>query len=609
MNRSAWPLVIAVASIAYLALELAFNARLLDTSVLDPDAIDIPALEYLGRTISAAGFVLIVLRALPLQRLAPLRAIPLALAAGALSFVSMYHTQSWIVDSLVSRASPALRQDAYVLVSTRAAIARDDIRLSDIPGLADGLETARAKTLFGLLGPLSLSDDSFVAATYKAFPVIVDAATAAGAQRALASAYPHYSDWQTRIAQGWTQYAEAQSQYRAARARIDQEAARHWEDLSNFAETAWQTQLDQVAREMTSRDIKMTRMLVNGYFASLNSCAPDVCARNKARTEARINAKLPVPIDLDDWCRETARSRQGSVIMSGGALSMARQTGRECRALSNQEVEQDLRHALGVDSKADFLKSPIYRQALDAKITELGVDAPDEAALTSRAAFMRAMQARATDKIDKDFSRQVEEKTGYALPPDLDQGRFVPWLVAHGAGDDLCPGHAEKLTLSMTPKAYFDTCLDPGIAPIRTRLLAPSEAQPSQFAAQGRFFDAGDTALRVLTIIPVAMAFSLAFAAINALGLMRSGLGKLVGKKRAAITTVLLATVLLVAPVTIGRIGNAADTIERRMFDATTLPVRLAATWVLGAEPILYPVGARLAPALPSTTSNEESRQ
>ncbi len=609
MSRSAWPLVIALASVAYLALELAFNARLLDTSVLDPDAIDIPSLEYLGRTISATGFVLIILRALPFQRLAPLRAIPLALVAGVISFASMYHTQGWIVDALVARASPALRQDAYVLVSTRAAIARDDIRLSGIPGLADGLETARAKTLFGLLGPLSLSDDSFVAATYKAFPAIVDAAAETGAQKALASTYPHYSDWQTRIAQGWTQYAEAQSRYRVARTEIDREAARHWEDLSRFAETAWQAQLGQVAREMTSRKINLTRMMVNSYFDALKTCAPDACAKKKAQAEARLNAQLPVPVDLDDWCRETVRSRQGSVIMSGGALSMARQTGRECRALSNQEVEQDLRHALGADSKADFLKSPIYRQALDAKISKLGIDAPDKAALTNRAAFMRAMHARATDKIDKDFSRRIEEKTGYALPPDLDQSRFVPWLVTHGVGDDLCPGHAKKLRLSMTPKAYFDACLAPGIAPIRKRLLAPSEADPSQFAAQGAYFAAGDTALRVLTIIPVAMAFSLAFAAINALGMMRSGLGKTAGKKKAAITTALLATVLLVAPVTIGRIGIATNTIEGRMFDAISLPVRLAATWVLGAEPILYPIGAQLAPTLPSTTLKEESRQ
>ncbi|MDD2914975.1 MAG: hypothetical protein PHP70_06610 [Gallionella sp.] len=159
----------------YLVFELAFNARLLDLSGGMPTEEDLRGIEIFGRTISGVGLGLFVWGFA--QRATQKRWLSAAVCI-ALCIPVAFVAQEWIVNRLVSGASPAKRQLAtYLSLVSRAtlmhAVTIDGLNLS-----GKDFDTPAGKTFVALFPVTGFASDATLAKLKQALPTLVQSMAA-----------------------------------------------------------------------------------------------------------------------------------------------------------------------------------------------------------------------------------------------------------------------------------------------------------------------------------------------------------------------------------------------------------------------------------------------
>lgn len=157
--RPAWLFAVWAATIAYLVVELSFNARLLDVVGSGATSKEIDAIEVWGRLISGfalalLGWPAIIQRKWKHFRNPVTRTVPLV-AWTALAMAGMYVAQEALIRTLVSRASSQELVEAQHLMLLRSGL---DAGVVELPGLdieRDRLREADGKAflaMFPMLG-------------------------------------------------------------------------------------------------------------------------------------------------------------------------------------------------------------------------------------------------------------------------------------------------------------------------------------------------------------------------------------------------------------------------------------------------------------------------
>ena len=110
-----WGAALVVLQAVYLVLELAFNARLVDSvSVASGDYFEY--LAHVGRLLSGAGCTLFVFGLLQKWRTrSPILRVGAHVMAAAIAFPTIYHGQEMLIDSLADSSSAEQRVHAQYI--------------------------------------------------------------------------------------------------------------------------------------------------------------------------------------------------------------------------------------------------------------------------------------------------------------------------------------------------------------------------------------------------------------------------------------------------------------------------------------------------------------
>ncbi len=229
----------AVLSVMYLGVEFGFNSLIVDTVAGLPSAEETERLELLGRTISAAGFTLLVWGIIA-RRCGRIAAkIGLMLLAVAVCFPVMFFGQRMLVDAIVDRSTGEQRLTARYMTWLKAGLADGLIVIDGLPLDASRAPSPEDKTFLALAGALVYFDPDFLSTVENHQTEIVKQVVSRVSKDTLDSRYEQYLQARKQIEELWNAYADATKSYYEAVDGSASQAQEAWVDLNQGVLESW----------------------------------------------------------------------------------------------------------------------------------------------------------------------------------------------------------------------------------------------------------------------------------------------------------------------------------------------------------------------------------
>lgn len=357
-----WPWILLGLSIAYLVIEFAFNATLLQTaSSLDIDPDSLYRTELFGRSVSGAGFTLLLLGILvrwefslntPLRRsftifliltcLAPFAldfsagyVIMAAIAAvgGAILLLSTRATpkRGWAILGLILFAWTAMfagqkiliehflinpssweeRQTAQYMQLLKAGLARNLVHIEEAPLDPERLDAPEERTFIALVGALVIHTPEFLQIIKDQEEELIRRVAAAVKQDELPIRYATYKIEGERFQDLWSQYRNKSREYILQKDRADITAREEFAKLLNRLSVGWgdyQKGVERFSRSMKPRAEKLSPELTD-YFKRRGECRVQSCVDRLDRDYSqKIKRFLGKDVPWTFWCDERSAS-------------------------------------------------------------------------------------------------------------------------------------------------------------------------------------------------------------------------------------------------------------------------------------------------------------
>lgn len=256
-NRPRWlAITLFVLSALYLLPEAVFNAQLV--TVAGGGSMDhqqLHLVELFGRTISGIGVSLLL--ADLLLKGALVRTLPRAITAFvvilALVWPTVFFGQKLLIDKLlVDPSSASQRQEAFFASILRSGLATNAVKITGLPYNANHAALPEEMTFLALMGGLVYANPDFMTHVASQKQAIVERYITNRAAAEFDVYYGRYQQLRQQINQGWQQYQQGMTRYRAAIDSAPQRADKAWEQVETEVTSGWQ-RYQQARQAYTAR--------------------------------------------------------------------------------------------------------------------------------------------------------------------------------------------------------------------------------------------------------------------------------------------------------------------------------------------------------------------
>lgn len=343
-GKSPWVSVgLLLVSLVYLPFEFAFNAKLLTVaSSMSTDETQLHAVEVFGRSVSGAGFALVLVslfagdawrlstlgrKGLAIAALA-LCAVPFLVAPGTMNLTlfslagfliiavslikpladkrpalvilglvvaaapSMYHGQKVLFDHyLVNRSDGMTRLTAAYVNLLKVGLRNGVVELVGVPLERDSLDTPEAMTFLTLLGGLAAVSPDILDIVRHEQPRIASALTRQITARELDGRFADYAAKRDEFIQAyWTPYVAKSQEYLARRRQeASSRPAAAWTQVDAEVEKGWRQYADgtRLAEEGINRDATAVSERLNRHLESRQNCTKQRTQEGRDRCYAR----------------------------------------------------------------------------------------------------------------------------------------------------------------------------------------------------------------------------------------------------------------------------------------------------------------------------------
>lgn len=343
-SKSPWISVgLLLVSLGYLPFEFAFNAKLLNVaSSMTTDAAQLHAVEVFGRSVSGAGFALLLVSlfasdawrlstlwrkglvaATMLLCAAPFLVVPGTMTLAlfslmgflliALSFIgplaskrpallilglvvaaapSMYHGQKALFDHyLVNRSDGTTRLTAGYINLLKVGLRNGVVELVGVPLQPDALDTPEAMTFLTLLGGLAAVSPEILDIVKHEQPRIATELTRQITARELDGRFADYAAKRDEFIQAfWKPYVAKSQEYLSTREReASSRPVTAWAQVDAEVEKGWRQYADgtRLVEEGINRDATAISERLNRHLKSRQSCAKQRTQESRDRCHAR----------------------------------------------------------------------------------------------------------------------------------------------------------------------------------------------------------------------------------------------------------------------------------------------------------------------------------
>ena len=571
-----------LASIAYLVLELGYNAHLTDIVGRGAPAEDIESAELWGRLVAGVGAGLLVFR-FAISRLKDfLPGLLIGGVAATLAGAGVYHGQRMLIDQAVAHAPAEAKKTAVTMALLRSSLAAGSLEWEGLPSDPDDPE---AKVLVALSGLVAWAEPALASEFRTNIDSHVEALLAE--QVDMGTAWTRYNEWRSRTERGYRDYAEASEALLAVQRAPEQTSGQIYDEILSVARQQW-SRVPQAENQALN--------LINDYHGVHRQLS--YYFRDKAQFQGTYDEMMQEAfgraIAPETWCTNTCP----------GDPSFVRST---LARLSRERFEEATGVGFGERPEQTFEDSAAFAEAVRTGAAEAGLNIAanwQANGATPREAFSASVR----DQIIQTAEERFAEGTialGADVRPGLSREAFVALPgVSRSLREGLGLSSGQLVSTSWSRSEFEEVFRSASLRTQAIQLAEESRAPVAEFEPGGALYERGGDALRSVIVPPVAMAFSLGFGLSNLLALFFTGIRGAAGfvyqtdeLPRVFHLThqagpLLGLALLIVAPLVLP-IGLTTTQAGRDLFDAagkSSVPLGLGLRWLGALQPTVYPV-------------------
>ncbi len=519
------------ASIAYLVLELVFNASLLDV-VADPGAsrFDARGVELFGRAVSGIGFALLV-TAFVLRR-----GWRGWLFWFALAWAVMFFGQRWLIDKfLIEPSDWKTRQKAQYVSYLKSALGYGIVEIENLPLLKGKPERAEEKTMLALLGGLAMEESEFLDELRRHTDEIVKRVILEQSTTRFEEHYQRYQGVARKIAGAWDKYRESSARYDKAIVTRHAKAADIWaETYAKMRKSGWreyQDAVDRAHRKAGAAERKAHLAELAHWYFKEDHCRSRFCRKSREsafrfKTKSRTGKVIPPRY----FCYKRKRggvigllnALTGDPVYDGPLSSYSCPGDRESaiRALLlafNDEFKKKSGgyHAF-LDSPDEFMAHPATAKAIVRRSAAKGIKLPPDWTMADHAVFRKAVAEQIVRKAKARWNAESRRLLGQSMPAKLSYGQFIHHPVVQAyLKDQLGDYYVKGLSPDWNRKQFKAKV----VVPLSQRLVRQAanalEKQAESLGEGRRNAVYGRDYLRAAIVPPIALALSLFFGLLT----------------------------------------------------------------------------------------------
>jgi len=599
-----WLALLLVANLVYLAYELSFNSRIVDSATggFSQELIDF--LEVQGRLLSGVGLSLLLLRFLPINPFKGIKQLMLAVLVFVLAIPTMYYAQEKLVNTLVISSTGEDRLNAKYLSVLKVGIANNSLQLDDISIPEDELDTPATKTFLHIVPGMIFSSPELVEYLKGEIDKVIDQMAERDSLAALPEAYENYRKVGADVVDGYSKFDVARNRYLSdlREALLDTDAA-----VDGLYKALAQSWVDNQASglpkpERIRKSLEIKRSL-DDYFASYDECM-DMKKKNRAVCMKKlqevyndtVTAEVGRYVAPDYWCFEPQEKMIVKKVR--GVARQFVETVQDCRTMPREFLEDKMMALFGSGPTFEqYLALPQVKARVEEELKSQSLEMPSDALLADQQAFKIALRQQVENAANTNYRHEITREFGEYLHPEVDAEQYLGLTRIQAQLRRVFElPTTQFVRLDWEPTVFNDLVLIPKFIDKYQAQKRELMLDANELADGGAEETLGQNLYRALVVPPIAMGFSLFFGLLNLFGVVAT-LGRFVFRtKLASLMSYILGVLLFFAfPVLAPSAtvdSKAFNFFQSKMDETLPGSVSAVAAWVVDAQPLLYPLGS-----------------
>lgn len=602
-----WATVLIILQALYLVLELAFNARLVD-SVIEADNDYFEHLAHIGRILSGAGCALVGFSLLRKWNTQSMRLrVGAHVLLVAVAFPVVYHGQEMMIDTLVDNSTAEQRVHAQYIALLKRGLASNAVVFKGVEFTPEELERPAAKTFINTMGFAVFFAPNYIQSVMENSDQILRHLAMRQANDDLPAAYEKYLQARDKADQLSVRYNEANAQYQEEITAVAPQAREIWHETYVELQEKWeQVRLDP-KQEKLKNGLDQLYDRLDLYFTARNNCREKVCMRYANREyDAAVLSLLGKHVPPRYWCKPVPK--QKGLLLDSVSFVEDRSSEQVHCSINNRDFIQaqflklhDVA-SIGYDNFEQFMASAEVSREVRERLAHQNILMPDTYRLQYQS-FLNGVESELTRHLKHAFLEAAYQEFGVAIEPNLSTNDFLrhPIVQAPLKSALELENTSKPVAINLSQQAFRDEILIPqlqkSLAKERARLLAKTEffADGEPYAEDGKIY------VRSVLVPPVAMGLSLFFGLLNLVNLGAALLSQARLPAAVIATGKLVFVLVLVFGPLLASSSIAQSEPFQKIVDETQNALgvgRYYVVWLTSLQPLVYPLGVGLADAL-----------
>lgn len=599
-----WAITLLVAQSIYLLIELAFNARLVD-SVMVSDIDYFEHLAFIGRCISGIGFTLFIYSLIKYNpAIHWAKTVATYVMVAVIAFPVVFYGQEKIIDYFVNTSTAEQRNNAQYLALLKRGLANNAVVLKGVEYEKEDLTRAEVKTFISNIGFMVFFTPNYIQSVIDNSDAILEHIARQQSDRKLEPAYSAYLSMRNEIGKSMEAYNEASDIYLNELNNVPEQAEGIWKTTYTNLQNQWKRYQEENIDESLEDNLDMLIDGLERYKLAKRRCKGtfkqaclDSVNSEYNRTMKTAFGQEVIP---DYWCI-AVRGQTREIFQGGRFVRKTTPDRLDCSYTDRAFLRDKMLALTGAgdnwySSFDEFIASKTVADELRRNLKIEGIIMPEKYRLRSHQTFLSGVRSELTRLLNEAFMEQTNEQFGVPIAPLLTSKQFAelalvqaPLKKALGLPTDV--GHVD---INLSEREFRDAVLMPVILKELGKQRAQLSSEVKLFADGEAREKEGKQYVRSILIPPIAMGLSLFFALLN-LSTVVGGIAILFGSSKTFITRLryVFITIVVLLPVI------TSDGIARtQTFELIVNETREAlgvgsyfVVWLSNLQPIIYPIG------------------
>lgn len=608
-------------SVAYIAVEFAFNSLVIDTVAGIPTIDETHSLELIGRTVSGFGLIFIAWGFIIRRSTQSLTMQFLLLVLSAIiCFPAMFYGQKYLVDKIVDASTGSQRLQSKYMSLLRTGLSEGIIAIDGIPFDSTKPQTAEDKTFLSLVGSLIYFNPQFLSTVEKNQDQIIKEIILRTSTDSVDEGYKEYLKIRESVSDYWNKYQKGSKSYLNAVSNSNNKSLDAWVDMNTEILKSWSS-FDSGRNNWYEKWGKQSLKYygqTDRLFRTWARCKSESCRNKSKQNYAKRMQQLfkcqDIPYTF--WCKKLLlgflkNKAYGHQV--GNMQCPSRKKDFTPKFIAASAVEFQNTTGLNIRvTEAQFILSNKVRKDTVAKLKRDGINLPSTWRLNDKQMFVRTVTEHANKKAMRQFDREVKrflkEDT---IKPGLTYSAFVKsTAVQNTVKAEMGSAYIKGMRFNWSKETFFTRSIEPKIKKKVQDEIAKLKNGAEAYENGNSLEESGKQSMRSILVPPIAITFSLFFGLWNLFNLGTSiliaGLGRFSTKKVKRSISIIILTSILIAPLFIGSYYADNKVVAYFVDEARKTHQVLGHVfdWVIRTQPIIYPAGKSIRDTAPDIRKN-----